>query len=88
MSRPDLVRATFITTAIATVGVLALVALLTWTSAAVFGADLSTGLLLAGWPTSGRSRMVFAALALVVTGLRPGPGVITGVPARCWWPCT
>jgi len=79
VSRRELVGATFITTAISTVGVLALVALLTGTSAAVFGAGLSTGLLLAGtanvWPFA----MVFGALALVVTGLRPGPGVTTGV---------
>jgi beta-exotoxin I transport system permease protein len=79
VSRRELVGATFLTTAISTVGVLALVALLTFASAGVFGAGLSTGLLLAGaanvWPFA----MFFAALALVVTGLRPGPGVITGV---------
>ena len=79
VSRRELVGATFITTAISTVGVLALVALLTWASAAIFGAGLSTGLLLAGtgnvWPFA----MVFAGLALVVTGLRPGPGMTTGV---------
>lgn len=78
VSRPDLVMATFITTAIATMGVLGLIGLLTWTSAAVFGADLSTGLLLAGvanvWPFA----LVFAGLALVVTGLRPGATVVSG----------
>ena len=78
VSRTDLALATFITTAIATVGVLALVGLLTWTSAAVFGADLSTGLLLAGvanvWPFA----LFFAGLALVVTGLRPGAAMVSG----------
>ena len=78
VSRTDLARATFITTAIATVGVLGLVGLLTWTSAAVFGADLSTGLLLAGvanvWPFA----LFFAGLALVVTGLRPGAALVSG----------
>ena len=88
VSRTDLVRAAFLTTAIATVGVLGLVGLLTWTSAAVFGADLSTGLLLAGvanvWPFA----LFFAGLALVVTGLRPERQWSQELPAECWWRCT
>ncbi len=78
VSRAQLVQAASITTALATVAVLALVGLLTLASSAIFGAGLSTGLLLAGvanvWPFA----MFFAALALVVTGLRPGAAVVTG----------
>lgn len=79
ISRSQLALATMVTTGLALVGVLCLIGGLTWASATAFGADLSLGLLAAGvanvWPFA----VFFAAFALVVTGLRAGAGVVTGI---------
>ena len=77
---PRLVAAAaFATTALALLFVLAIIGAFTWAAAQLSGADLGVGPLVAGvanvWPLT----LLFAALALVANGLRPGAGMVTGV---------
>lgn len=81
VSRAALALAGFATTAVALMAVLAIVGTFTWVGGWLAGADLAPGPVVAGvanvWPLA----LLFAGITLVITGLRPGSGLATGVAA-------